>query len=1030
MMNDNLKGGNYSLITNPVKTKTGDILDAADTQTISYSKSMKQAAEELAKSGNPLEKAAANYYLFMDDPTRVGSAKFYENKLRKLGVDINAKSNTGNPAGDFAFDVVKGFVGSPAQTGRILAAGGMGATLLKKEKNKTKTLAGGAKNAFDATVQGAIDSPGQFVGGVLAGAAGSKGIGLISKAGSKKGKTTTAKTILDKQTKQTYNTEIIDGDINIGKNQNGFKGKTNGKDVPRVSVKKSGVKRSTQGLFMSDTLKLSGVSGEMANTHLVIIKQTTPKFTQKTPKTGKATKYTKKKSKWSKRKVNDQFIYPKKTRPTPDTFVDMGMDRGIIRMGKQRERQKQVVSKLGLDNSDMPYIIQRRSMALEKAGAAGRSVGGKAPIGKAPFTKAKTKTTSVITAAQARKPQNRSAAERARVRRVVDAQKKSGAYKSPLRKKRELRIIPVRENKALVTAEQARKPLNKSRKEQIRISRIVQAQRATGALPADIKIEVGYIRLPSGKSTRIEAKVEKIVSAKVNGKTRILTGKTKSQLKEEELIRRQRLIRAKPAESKPRSKARKNIRSLQNARQKQNSPKKQNHTVKRGKVKSATEQRIEANIRTKLSQELERGGIADTLIQAEMVLKNLPKAPQSERVRAKSTHAQRKNSGPSTTRKEAEDTGRKTEDGKTIFRDTDGTEYVEVDAGNGMVYKVRVKPQEKPTQTAVKPTSSKNKKNVLPKKTTTEKPQRKTTRKGSEKKVNKRPGLNHPSSNVKSTSKGARATLTERHRLANNTQRKTTTKTIQNKQTKQTHNTKIIDAEINIGKNQIELKGKTNPIVTKKNNSITQVKHGSPRTQRVSALKSGTVSSSNTHLSTRQKQTATSTKLRKTDIEKTLKPKQNSKSTTELSLALIPTVASSQKRQNVISGKQSKTGKLVQSTKQQPQIKPKPDTESKKESEQKIKQTPGVKISSQQKLKRASAFKETAQQITKSKQATKTTPKAKKKTKQPLRSKEEEKEKVRKKMKKIEQAAYRFETVNTFGWIKDSRPAAKPRRIK
>ena len=142
----NLPAGTYTLITNPVKTKSGQIIDAADTMTISYSTSMKKAAQELAKTGNPIEKAAANYYLFMDDPTKKGSAKYYENLLKKAGIDINAKSDTGNPIGDFAFDVVKGFVGSPAQTARTIAGGGLGAVLLSKEKDKAETLKGGGKN--------------------------------------------------------------------------------------------------------------------------------------------------------------------------------------------------------------------------------------------------------------------------------------------------------------------------------------------------------------------------------------------------------------------------------------------------------------------------------------------------------------------------------------------------------------------------------------------------------------------------------------------------------------------------------------------------------------------------------------------------------------------------------------------------------------------------------------------------------------------------------------------------------------------
>ena len=53
-----------------------------------------------------------------------------------------------------------------------------------------------------------------------------------------------------------------------------------------------------------------------------------------------------------------------------------------------------------------------------------------------------------------------------------------------------------------------------------------------------------------------------------------------------------------------------------------------------------------------------------------------------------------------------------------------------------------------------------------------------------------------------------------------------------------------------------------------------------------------------------------------------------------------------------------------------------------------------------------------------------------KKKKPVAKTTEEDKKKQRKKIKKMKEDAFRFETVNTFGWIKDSKPAAKPRKIK
>lgn len=191
LMSDQLKPGNYRLITDPIKTNTGEIISQADTQTISYSSLMKETAKELARSGSPIEKAAAKYYLYMDNPDKIGSAKYYENKLKQLGIDLDTKSNTGNSVGDFAVEVIKGVLETPSETGRILAAGGLGTVLLSKSDKKEVggIVKGGAISAGKATIDGAVESPGRFVGGMLAGAAGSKGLSAVTKAGNKVGNT-------------------------------------------------------------------------------------------------------------------------------------------------------------------------------------------------------------------------------------------------------------------------------------------------------------------------------------------------------------------------------------------------------------------------------------------------------------------------------------------------------------------------------------------------------------------------------------------------------------------------------------------------------------------------------------------------------------------------------------------------------------------------------------------------------------------------------------------------------------------------
>lgn len=371
----NMPAGNYTLITNPVKTKSGTIIDAADTQTISYSSSMKQAAQELAKSGNPIEKAAANYYLYMDDPTKKGSAKYYENLLKKAGIDINAKSNTGNPVGDFALDVVKGFVGSPAQTGRALAGGGLGAVLLSKtaDSEKASTLKSGGRNLIDSTITAAVESPGQLVGGALAGVAGVKGLGILTK---KPSIPQTIKTSDFKQTGVTNTAKTLDADFSIkGGTSYKYKNKTQGKSTIQKSKK-------------TNTAKTTDAKN--AATLDKILRQDRAKAIGKKLETEAASK--KAPTFTSGRKQQTALITAKEAR-TP---------RNNSR--KERSRVRQVVE------------VQKKSGAIfqdMKLTGLPKQIND----------------WGLITAEEARTPRNRSIQEKRRVQKVKAAQQKVGAAK-------------------------------------------------------------------------------------------------------------------------------------------------------------------------------------------------------------------------------------------------------------------------------------------------------------------------------------------------------------------------------------------------------------------------------------------------------------------------------------------------------------------------------------------------------------------------------------------------------------------------
>lgn len=408
----NMPAGNYTLITNPVNTKSGTIIDAADTQTISYSSSMKKAAQELAKSGNPIEKAAANYYLYMDDPTKKGSAKYYENLLKKAGIDINAKSNTGNPVGDFALDVVKGFVGSPAQTGRALAGGGLGAVLLSKtaDSEKASTLKSGGRNLIDSTITAAVESPGQLVGGALAGVAGVKGLGILTK---KPSIPQTIKTSDFKQTGVTNTAKTLDADYSIkGGTSYKYKNKTTG--------------------------------GKRMNKNSGIVKQD---------------------------KIASQLN--KNIRQDRGKAVAKKVELGSI---------EPVIDSVKIDlvNNPLKRNLGLRVKTVKSSQILGSGGKGRSKVADFEFDVKRNQQNALITAKEARTPRNNSRKERSRVRQVVEVQKKSGAIFQDMKLK--LTDLPKQINQwGLVTAEEARKPKNRSIQERRRVQKVKAAQQKVGA---------------------------------------------------------------------------------------------------------------------------------------------------------------------------------------------------------------------------------------------------------------------------------------------------------------------------------------------------------------------------------------------------------------------------------------------------------------------------------------------------------------------------------------------------------------------
>ena len=506
--------------------------------------------------------------------------------------------------------------------------------------------------------------------------------------------------------------------------------------------------------------------------------------------------------------------------------------------------------------------------------------------------------TALVTAKDARTPRNNSRKERARVARVVEVQKASGAIFQDMKLRRD--SIPQRlsTEKGLITATDARKPRNRTNKERQRVKRVIEAQRKSGAAKPSASTlldlqKPGRRRRPqTGKTTgkqtaprtrkprayetkiqrreyvegqpetfrisevpRYAAGARRPASLNVGGRKvlaldGVLTEPTYT-LKLEP-VRQQRLSRMPKADKKP---------------------------TEKGKGAGAKEKaKAESPRKKRAMVEFEK---VDT---NRFVKSKSSKKSGSTTTRRRPTSEQVKNSGAG-----------KTKDGKTIFTNSKGEQFVEVDNGNGTKARVRLKPSETAQQKPSKATSSKKKG-----KTITEKPA--------------------PKRNI----------------------RKTTGKSAGTKQSAEQQSQTVKKREVVrvVSGGQTNISGAAQTLsVLKKQNNNTVVDGGGTTTGQTE----GTVTGSTT----------------------TNKPASTSQQTTS------SRVKSAEKRETQTTG----TPRARAKPKAVPAVRPK-----------------------------------------KKKPVAKTT--------------EEDKKKQRKKIRKMKEDAFRFETVNTFGWIKDSKPAAKPRKIK
>ena len=624
LMAPGLTAGNYNIITNPVKTSSGKIIDAADTQTISYSSSMKKAAEDLAKNGNIIEKAAAQYYLFMDDPTKIGSAKYYENKLKKLGLDVTTASDSGNAVKDFAVDVVKSFVGSPSNLGRTLAAGGLGATLLTKEDNKINTLKGGAKNAVSATIDTAIESPGMIVGGTLAGLAGAKGIGVLTKKPSVPAK---IKTSDFKQTKPSGSTKTIDAEFTV-KSGSQYKFKN---------------KSASKGKSIRDDKRQS----------------TTPKNSSE--------------------------------KLAGDLKKMMGQDRA-----------KAIGTKLELESRRQP---------------------------KKPVIRNFKTNTALITAKEARTPKNNSRRERARVRLVVEVQKQSGALFQDMKLRHD--VIPKRisTEKGLITAVDARKPRNRTDAERRRVQKVREAQRKSGAAKISASTLLDWQRGGRRRKTTSTRKNSNALSTNVSKNKGSSTKPTSTRRPRayETKVKRRESINLDPnnpdyqlvlTKSVPRYAAGAKRTTILKGEKKfltKDGSERIPYDIKLEPISGWKDVKVKKSIE-KARQPKQKQTIEEIREKQRLLSINKRDIPQiisrsdspnywfenfsvDSFVKTTTRNSPKKSNGSTAGKKQQQQTTRTTADGKPIKTNSKGESYVEVDNGNGTKAFVRVKTTSEPSTT-------------------------------------------------------------------------------------------------------------------------------------------------------------------------------------------------------------------------------------------------------------------------------------------------------------------------------------------
>lgn len=815
----------------------------SDYQTISYSDKMKQQAKKYSQSKNVGEQAAGNLYLKADE-----AASQYESFISPVTktFDVETPVNTGRPVQDFLANAGRGFITTiakaPSDLTRLTGASGLSLAMLGNANNaqKAEVLSTGLPNYVGAQVDSFQSNPGAFVGSVGAGVVGGKVIGKVAGAGKK---ATTGKTkVTAAKTGKTTKTKKTTGEYK-------YKGKGK-KNVVKtvVTQERLGVKQKNSGF----------------------------------------------KRKNSEAAVFDKFLRERRAR---DIAADIELREGgiLTKETKDYMRQARMEGRVTAVRS----IRKNDIIGVTKGGGVGRT--------KYLYSQKRPTQTALVTAKDARTPRNNTRKERRRVQQIVDVQRKSGALFQDMK----LRVEPMRLSveKGLITAADARKPRNRTNKERQRVRKVTEAQQKSGASKMSAarrldlqrqgrrgKVQTGAkkqttkTRRPRAYETKVtrRASIEEVpglyklervpryAAGASTPRSIQVGGQLRLTLDGDAFIEPTYKLKLEPVSTAKQQRVQKAVSKAKTAEKKK--PAARNPAKVRAKARAESPRKKRAKV------EFEKVD-TDQFVKGASSKKST-KTPAKRPARP--TSAQVKNSGP---------TGRKTADGKTILRDKDGTEYVEVDAGRGMKYKVRVKPQEGDAQKASKATSAKRKTQTMPKKQAVKTSQRKQAGKSA--------GTKNPpeqKSQTVSKQKSVRAAAA--------------------------------------GEMSVSGASKTMTVLKQKVNQTT-----------------GTG------------ETGTTGQTGSTVVDSTTAGKTD---TAEVTLQRVSSRAKSASKS---------------------------ETETRGVTRAKNKARPVPTVKPVKKPK-------------------------------PVKKLDDEKKKQKRKMKEMEKEAFRFETVNTFGWIKDTKPAAKPRKIR